>query len=83
MEALDALKSKESHLAFTGVLLGAMLLNKEEKGKWKEDAENTMQEADRKGKAMEETIIILKAKLIGMRDKALVEEMSEHLKTGL
>jgi hypothetical protein len=82
MEALDALQSKFSQSAFTDVLLGAMLSPKEDKATWKEEANKTMEEASRKGKEIGETIILLKAKLIGMRDRAIVEEASAFLKNG-
>ena len=82
LEALDALRTKESNSAFTSVLLGAMLTKNEDKEEWSAKADKTMEEARQKGKSIEETIILLKAKLIGMRDRALVEEMSAQLRNG-
>ena len=82
IEALDALQFKHGNSAFTSVLLGAMLSKNKDEDTFRAEANKTMEEARQKGKSMEETVILLKAKLIGMRDRVLVDEMSAHLKTG-
>lgn len=82
LEALDALQSKHSNSAFTSILVGAMLSKKVDDDAFKVEAEKKMEEARQKGKVIEETVILLKAKLIGMRDRSLIEEMSAHLKAG-
>jgi len=82
MKALDAYKSKDANSGLMSVMLGAMLTKKEDKDSFMAEADEIMAKAKRTGEQLEETIILLKAKLIGMRDKAIVSEAADFLRDG-
>ena len=82
LKALDAYKSQASSSGLMSVMLSAMLTKKEDKSEWQREANEIMEKAKREGESLEETVILLKAKLIQMRDRAIVEEASAFLKAG-
>ena len=78
MEALDALESKHMRDGLMGSMFSMML---------SKDKEEAHREADKemaKAKAMTDSIrdkvILLKAKLIGLKDQETVNEVSEFLR---
>ncbi len=80
MEALDALEQKASRDGFASAMIGMMLSDDKEKARL--EAHQEMEKAKLETEAIEEEIILLKAKLIQMKDKRTVDEMSDYLKRG-
>lgn len=80
MEALDALESKASRDAFSMSMIGLMLMDDKEEAR--REAERELEKAKAETEGMKERIILLKAKLIQMKDKRAVDEMSDILKRG-
>lgn len=70
MDALDALEKKDGLEAVSGGILKLMLV--EDKEQAKRDFSTGLEEAQKKTKSMRESIILLKAKLIMMKDKNTV-----------
>lgn len=78
MKALDALKNEDTTtelLASTMMIMMAPERHKEIMDK----SQQRFEALDNKKKVLEECIILLKAKLIQMKDKAIVEEMERSL----
>jgi hypothetical protein len=84
LKSLDAYKSQASHNGLMSVMLMAALSKKDENDpdKFKREADQTMEEATSKSEQLEEVVILLKAKLILMRDRSIIEEASTFLITG-
>ncbi len=79
-EGLDALKSKASSDMFSASLIGLILSSDKESGK--KNVDDTMAEFDsEKGdrRLLEDRITLLRAKLIQLRDKRLVEEVASSI----
>lgn len=83
MKGLDALKSQIGSSALMGVMFSAMLTKKEEReSDFEQNAKRKMEDANREATALDEQVILLKAKLIQMRDRSTVNEMSAILMGG-
>ena len=79
MEALDALEKEESSsLALSG-LIGLVLARPGERDVVMEENKREMEEAKHKGVILRDRITLLKAKLIQLRDKALVEDIANSM----
>jgi hypothetical protein len=81
MLALDAYKTKFTSDALLGSVMMAVLSGpSEDKDSFKTTTERMMGEAKKQEDGVEETIILLKAKLIQMRDKATIADVNDFLK---
>lgn len=80
MEALDAWESKDMGDTLMTGMLSMALLSKEDA---KAEMEKEMAEAREKTRRKKETSILLKAKLIGMKDGATVSEACNMLRVGI
>lgn len=80
MESLDALQSKSvTDGLFSSIFMSAFSSDREQA---KRDMDLIMEKAQAEANTIKEKIILLKAKLIGMKDKNVVHEASEFLKRG-
>lgn len=82
LKALDAYKAQASSQAMMSLMLTAMISKKDDDAEFERKADEKMENAKRETEAIEEVIILLKAKLIQMRDRSTVDEMSAVLKSG-
>jgi hypothetical protein len=80
MEALDALQGK----AITDGLFSSLLVSAftDDKEKAKNEMDSMMSKAQAESEIVKEKVILLKAKLIGMKDRNTIDEASEFLKRG-
>ena len=76
MESLDALEKKGGSGRMVGSLLGLMLSRDEEQRDEMLDKLHPDSETERDEKLLAERIIIIKAKLLSMRDKAEAHELT-------
>jgi len=75
-EALDALEQKAEQDGFMNKLIGSMIAPDDEtREKWREEDERKHDEEMAKMQEKKEQIILLKAKLIGMKDRAFVDSL--------
>lgn len=82
MKALDAYKQKASSDALQMTMLMAIFSKEEDREQFKADADATMAEAKKETERLEEVVVILKAKLIMMRDQETVSSASDFLREG-
>ena len=82
IKALDAYQNQATGKAITSTLLGVMLTRKEDRQAVIDEADSVMEKAKAESAALEETVILLKAKLIQMRDNATAKELKDFLKKG-
>lgn len=76
IEGLDSLGAKESLGDLIGLTLGAMVAEGENREKYIEKQRIEREEREEQNKARDERVIIIKAKLIKLRDKALVQDVT-------
>jgi hypothetical protein len=80
MDALDALEEKSTRDGLLSSMLGLMLSkDKEEAAQY---ADEEMRKAEKVGAAIKDTIILLKAKLITMKDRETVESAKRFMLGG-
>lgn len=79
LKALDAYQSKFINNSFTSALIG-LAVSKENQDAAVNKAMEKVDKGFEESKKVEETVILLKAKLIQMRDKATISEAEEILK---
>lgn len=79
MQALDALEKEEKNSAFLSGMLNVVLAPLGEKDAAVKESKRELKEVEHKTVALKETIILLKAKLIRLRDEALVEDVTNSL----
>lgn len=77
MSALDALEKQPMGDALSLSMLTVGLSKDKESAR--EDFERILKEGREKSRSQEESIILIKAKLIQMRDKSVVDAMKSHL----
>lgn len=77
MQALDALESKADRDGLLGSMLGIMF--SKDKDEAIRNADEQMRLAEKEGNAIKETVILLKAKLIRMKDRLTIKEANNLL----
>lgn len=77
MQALDALEEKSTRDGLLSSMLGLMLSKDKEEAVQYADEE--MRKADRERESIKDTIILLKAKLITMKDREVVESAKRFM----
>lgn len=76
-EALDALESKQATDSALSSMLGVMVIrDEEEREKFMNKQELELAAAKEKNRNLREQIILLKAKLIGMKDREYINELN-------
>jgi hypothetical protein len=80
MESLDALQSKSVTDGLFGSMLSLAFI--QDKDEAKKEMDITMKKAQAEADAIKERLILMKAKLIGMRDRNIVNEASNFLRNG-
>ena len=80
MDSLDALQSKSMMDGMFVGLIGSSFAS--DKDQAKREMEATMKEAQEKSDAIRDRVILLKAKLINMKDRNIVSEASDFLRRG-
>ena len=82
LEALDAYQGKFITEGFNSAMLGLIFSSKEDREKTQNEFTSTLEDAKKLKDQTEEKVILLKAKLITMRDKVVVDEAMDCLKSG-
>jgi phage shock protein A len=80
MKALDALQKAATTNFMMTSLLTTIVTPKDQRDNLQEDLDREAQEMKESNELLEERITLLKAKLIEMKDKVMIDEMLDSIK---
>lgn len=79
LDAVDEWKDAPSSDGFSGALLGLMINGEKTKEDRQIEFSKGLEEARRKSKSRQETAVLLKAKLIHLRDSLAIEDINSEI----